>query len=161
MLPTTQTADNTLTPPRFAYSSALGNFRLINFQNSTENILPTYVLVAQIYSDTGQRIVNWAAGNVVLPTPDQDQQITWNANAQQLGRGANTIKLDGGTGNMTVPGTLSVTGAVTLGASGQSGQIASVSVDHAIILRGDTTNPALNYAIMPGDTCAFIEYGGI
>ena len=96
MLPTTQTVDNALTPPRFAYSSAPGNFRLINFQNSSENILPTYVLVAQIYSDAGQRVVNWAAGNVALPTPDQDQSITWNANAQQLGRGANKIQLDGG-----------------------------------------------------------------
>ena len=76
VLPTTQTADNTVTPPRFTYSSAPGNFRLITFQNSTENILPTYVLVAQIFSDPGQRVVNWAAGNVVLPIPDQDQQIT-------------------------------------------------------------------------------------
>ncbi|MGV2337240.1 MAG UNVERIFIED_CONTAM: hypothetical protein LVR18_25170 [Planctomycetaceae bacterium] len=92
-----------LTPPRFTYSSAPGNFRLINFQNSTENILPTYVLVAQIFSDAGQRVVNWAAGNVVLPTPDQDQSITWNANAQQLGRGANKIQLDGGTGTCDSP----------------------------------------------------------
>ena len=55
VLPTTQTADNLVTPPRFTYSSAPGNFRLINFQNSSENILPTYVLVAQIYPDTGHR----------------------------------------------------------------------------------------------------------
>jgi hypothetical protein len=61
------------------------------------------VLVAQIFSDTGQRVVNWAAGNVVLPTPDQDQSITWNANTQQLGRGANKIQLDGGTGNVDSP----------------------------------------------------------
>ena len=61
VLPTTQTADNTLTPPRFSYSSAPGNFRLINFQNSSKNTLPTYVLVAQIYSDTGRRVVNRAA----------------------------------------------------------------------------------------------------
>ena len=122
------------------------------------------MLVAQIFSDPGQRVVNWAAGNVALPTPDQDQHITWNANTQQLGRGANKIQLDGGMGNVSIPGTLSVgstIGAVTLGTSGQAGQIAGVSVDHAIILRGDTTNTTLNYAIMPGDTCAFIEYGGI
>ena len=73
------------------------------------------MLVAQIYSDTGQRVVNWAAGNVVLPTPDQDQQITWNANTQQLGRGANEIQLDGGAGNVNIPGTLSVTGSTTCG----------------------------------------------
>ena len=49
VLPTTQTFDGTLTPARHAYSSAPGNFRLITYQNSSENILPTYVLVAQIY----------------------------------------------------------------------------------------------------------------
>ena len=56
--------------------------------NSSENILPTYVLVAQMYSDTRQRVVNSLAGNVVLPTPDQDQQITWNAITQELGMGS-------------------------------------------------------------------------
>ena len=124
--------------------------------------------------------MNWAAGNVVLPTPDQDQQITWNANTQQLGRGANKIQLDGGTGNVNIPGTLSVTGSttcgalsstslqvstagigtITMGGANQSGQIAGMSIDHAIILRGDTTTPALNYSITSGDTCAFIENGG-
>ena len=171
-----QTADNALTPPRFTYSSAPGNFRLINFQNSSENILPT-LLVAQIYSDTGQRVVNWAAGNVVLPTPDQDQSITWNANAQQLGRGANKIQLDGGSGNVTVPGTLSVTGSTTcaslsstslqvgtagigtstMGSSNQTGQIVGVYIDHAILLRGDMTTAALNHSITPGSTCAFVR----
>ena len=97
VLPTTQTADNALTPPRFTYSSAPGNFRLITYLNSSEDILPTYVLVAPMFSDPGQCVVNWAAGNVVLPTPDQDQSITWKANTQQLGRGANKIQLDGGT----------------------------------------------------------------
>jgi hypothetical protein len=40
----------------------------------------------------------------VLPIPDSGQQIQWGSNAQQLGRGANKIVLDGGTGNVTIPG---------------------------------------------------------
>ena len=112
------------------------------------------MLVAFINADGANKVVKWQAGSVVLPVPDGGQQITWNANSQQVGQGANKISLDGGTGNVNIPG------SVTVGVSGQSGQITGVSVDHAIILRGDTTNPTLNYAIIPGDTCAFIEYGG-
>ena len=36
VLPTTQTTDNALTPPRFTYSSAPGNFRLITYLNSSK-----------------------------------------------------------------------------------------------------------------------------
>ena len=66
-------------------------------------------------------------------------------------------------GLVTIPGALQVgsaIGTVTVGGAGQSGQITGVSVDHAILLRGDTTTASLNYTITPGDTCAFIEYGG-
>ena len=62
VLPTTQTTENTLTPPRFSYGTVPGNFRLITFLNGSENILPTYVLAAQIYSDAGQRVVKWGGG---------------------------------------------------------------------------------------------------
>ena len=82
---------------------------------------------------------------------------------QQLGRGANKLSLDGGTGNVNIPGALTVgtgTGVLTLGASLNSDHVVGVSVDHAIILRGDTTSTVMNYAITPGDTCCFIEYGG-
>ena len=47
-----------------------------------------------------------------------------------------------------------------MGGAKQAGQIAGISIGHAIILRGDTTTQALNYSITPGDRCAFIEYGG-
>ena len=112
--------------------------------------------VAQIYSDTGQRVANWAAGNVVLPTPDQDQSITWNANTQQLGRGANKIQLDGGTGNVNIPGTLSVTGAAAVGGltstndvtittgANSYGRVMSTDQYHAMILRGDITYTSPN-----------------
>jgi hypothetical protein len=36
------------------------------------------VLVAQIYSDAGQRVVNWAAGNVAIPVPNDGQSSTKN-----------------------------------------------------------------------------------
>jgi hypothetical protein len=45
----------------------------------------------------------------VLPIPATDQQIQWGGTLQQLGRGASKITLDGGTGNVSVPGVLSVT----------------------------------------------------
>ena len=73
------------------------------------------------------------------------------ADAQQLGRGAKKIQLDGGAGNVNIPGTLSVTGSttcgslsstslqvstagigsITMGGANQSGQIAGASIDHA------------------------------
>ena len=82
---------------------------------------------------------------------------------QQLGRGANKIVLDGASGSATAPGNLAVgsgIGRITAGTSGAAAQISGVSVDHAIILRGDTTNASMDYMITPGDTCCFIEYGG-
>jgi hypothetical protein len=49
---------------------------------------------------------------------------------------------------------------LTLGGSLTSGHVVGVSIDHSIILRGDTTTANMNYMITPGDTCCFIEYGG-
>ena len=51
-------------------------------------------------------------------------------------------------------------GVLTLGTPGTSGHVVGVSLDHSIILRGDTTNPSMNYSITPVDSCAFIEFGG-
>ena len=64
---------------------------------------------------------------------------------------------------MSIPGALNVgsaAGVLTLGMPGTSGHVVGVSIDHSIILRGDTTNPSMNYAITPGDTCSFIEFAG-
>ena len=116
-----------------------------------------------VYKRQGQALVKWQPGSVVLPLPDNGQQIQWGSNVQQLGRGANKLSLDGGTGNANIPGFLSVgngTGRITAGTSGNTGQICGVSTDHAILLRGDTTSTDINYAITSGDTCCFIEYGG-
>jgi hypothetical protein len=108
--------------------------------------------------------LKWLPGAVALPLPDNGQQIQWGSNAQQLGRGASKLSLDGGTGNVNIPGALTVggagTGVLTLGGSLTSGHVVGVSIDHAIILRGDTTTANMNYMITPGDTCCFIEYGG-
>ena len=51
--------------------------------------------------------------------------------------------------------------SMTVGAGGTAGRVVGVSVDHAMILRGDATgilNP--EYTITPGDVCSFIEWGG-
>ena len=98
-----------------------------------------------------------------VPIPDSGHQIQWGSNVQQLGRGASKLTMDGGAGNVNIPGALSVgttTGVLTLGTPLTSGHVVGVSVDHAIILRGDTTTANMNYMITPGDTCCFIEYGG-
>jgi hypothetical protein len=57
------------------------------------------------------RSSKWLPGGVALPLPDDGQQIQWGSNVQQLGRGASKIVLDGGTGNVTMPGVLTVSGA--------------------------------------------------
>ena len=118
--------------------------------------------LATLNTDAGSTL-KWLPGAVALPLPDNGQQIQWGNTVQQLGRGAFKLSLDGGTGNANIPGALSVgfgTGRITAGTSGNAGQICGVSVDHAILLRGDTTTADMNYAITPGDTCCFIEYGG-
>ena len=131
------------------------------------------MLVAQIFSDPGQRVVNWAAGNVVLPTPDQDQQITWNANTQQLGRGANKIQLDDGTGNVSIPGSLTVTGSATMGGltttndivintnpGNNCGRVIGGNPTHAIVLRGDAEGGE-PYTINPSICSTWVEWNGI
>ena len=168
VLPTTQTTNTTLNPPRYAFGTVTSNFRLITYLNSTENVQPSYVLVAHIFTDAGQAVVKWHAGNVAIPIPNENQQITWNANSQQLGRGANKITLDGGTGNVSVPGTLTVSGVTTTddvvineNPSDPYGRLTGPNKSHAIILRGDATSVgATAYAITPGGSTAFIDNGG-
>ena len=145
------------------FATVVGNFRIITFSNTIENVEPHWVLLAVINTDTNQALVKWQAGNVVLPLPDNGQQIQWGSNVQQLGRGASKLSLDGATCNANIPGALTVgtgTGVLTVGAPGTSGHVVGVSVDHSIILRGDTTTANMNYMITPGDACCFIEYGG-
>ena len=147
-------------------STLVGNFRVISTLNTVDNIDPSWVLLAVLNTDASQALVKWQAGGVVLPLPDNGQQIQWGSNAQQLGRGANKLSLDGVTGNVNIPGSLSVgatIGTLTLGsASGDhAGQIIGQSSDHAILLRGDTTSTTIpNYAITPGAVCSFLEWGG-
>ena len=133
--------------------SVQANLNLIHFQNTNWAPKHNWVLLAVLNGDSVSGAVKWLPGSTLIPTPTSGNTITWSPNSQQLGRGSSKIILDGGTGNVAVPG------SVTVGT--ETGLIAGVSVDHAILLRGDTTNPTLNYNIMPGDTCAFIEYGGI
>ena len=49
----------------------------------------------------------------MLPIPDSGQQITWRSKVQQLGRGANKIVQDGGTGNINAPGDCMAGSALT------------------------------------------------
>ena len=150
-------------PTGSANPSQPGQFRVVQYLSTTETPAPNWVLICVAFTDAGQQVIRWQAGSIVLPIPDAGNQIQWGSTLQQLGRGANKLSLDGATGNANVPGALTVgtgTGVLTLGGSLTSGHVVGVSADHAIILRGDTTNPSMNYSITPGDTCCFIEYGG-
>ena len=146
-----------------ANASQPGQSRVVLYQSTTETPAPYWVLICVTVTDAGQQVIRWQAGSVALPIPDSGQQIQWGSTVQQLGRGASKLTLDGGTGNVTIPGALrvgSTTGVLTLGAPLTSGHVVGVSVDRSIILRGDTTNTSMNYSITPGDSCAFIEFGG-
>ena len=105
-------------------------------------------------------------------TPDQDQQITRNTNTQQLGEGANKIQLDGGTGNVSVPGSLTVTGAARVGGltttndvvittgANSYGRVMSTDQYHAMILRGDINYNATNYTVNGGQAVTkFVQFG--
>jgi hypothetical protein len=61
----------------------------------------------------------------VLPIPESGQQIQWGGNTLQLGRGASKIVLDGGTGNVTIPGDTSA-GRIVSRASGSFGTVRCV-----------------------------------
>ena len=89
-------------------ASQPAQFRVVNFQNTTETPGPNWVLICATFTDAGQQVIRWQAGGVVLPLPETGQQIQWGNNAQQLGRCANKIILDGGTGNATIAGDLFV-----------------------------------------------------
>ena len=86
-------------------ASQPGQFRVVAFQSTTETPGPSWVLNCVASTDAGQQVIRWQAGSVALPIPDGGQRIQWGSNVQQLGRGANKIVLDGGTGNVTIPGT--------------------------------------------------------
>jgi hypothetical protein len=131
------------------------------------------VLVAFINADGANKVVKWQAGSVVLPVPDGDQQITWNANSQQVGQGANKIQLDGGTGNVSIPGSLSVTGAATVGGltttndvmittgANAYGRVMSTDQYHAMILRGDIIYNPPNYTVNGAQAVTtFVQFGG-
>ena len=72
-------------------STLVGNFRVISTLNTVDNIDPSWVLLAVLNTDASQALVKWQAGGVVLPPPDNGQQIQWGSNAPQLGRGATKI----------------------------------------------------------------------
>jgi hypothetical protein len=44
-------------------ASVPGNLRIVTYLNTTENIQPNYVLLAQIFTDSGQASVKWQAGS--------------------------------------------------------------------------------------------------
>ena len=117
-----------------ANASHPGQFRVAIYQSTTETPCPNWVLICVAFTDAGQQVIRWQAGSVVLPIPDSGQQIQWGGNVQQLGRGANKIVLDGGTGNVTIPGDLIANVGPQLT---RYGRIICEDQYHAIILRGD------------------------
>ena len=82
-------------------STLVGNFRVISTLNTVDNIDPSWVLLAVLNTDASQALVKWQAGGVVLPLPDNGQQIQWGSNVQQLGRGATKLSLDGSTATVS------------------------------------------------------------
>ena len=90
------------------FTTPVRNFRTVPFLNTIENIEPNWVLLAALNTDTSQAVVKWQAGGVVLPLPEDGQQIQWGSN---LGRGASKIVLDGGTGRASFPGVVRATQA--------------------------------------------------
>jgi hypothetical protein len=78
VLPTTQTTDTNLSPPRFNYGSVPGNFRLITYLNSSENI------TTRICAGGADLLGRWSAsrelggGNVAIPVPNDGQSSTKN-----------------------------------------------------------------------------------
>jgi hypothetical protein len=78
---------------------------------------------------------------------------------QQLGRGANKIVLDGGTGNATIPGDLFVNAGGSL--PSRYGRVICEDQYHAMILRGDIDYTAPNYTITGGQAVTtFVQFGG-
>ena len=99
-----------------------------------------------------------AGGLGRLPIPDSGQQIQWGSNVQQLGRGANKIVLDGGTGNVSIPGDLFVNAGPQLT---RYGRINCEDQYHAMILRGDITYSQPNYTVTGGQAVTtFVQFGG-
>ena len=140
-------------------STLVGNFRVISTLNTVDNIDPSWVLLAVLNTDASQALVKWQAGGVVLPLPDNGQQIQWGSNAQQLGRGANKIVLDGGTGNATISGDLFVNAGGSL--PSRYGRVICEDQYHAMILRGDINYTAPNYTITGGQAVTtFVQFGG-
>ena len=78
------------------------------------------------------------------------------SNALQLGRGANKIVLDGGTGNVNAPGDCMVGSATTQ----QYGRLGH-NVNHAILFRGLTTSGfGSSYTVTAAVCTTFDEWGG-
>jgi hypothetical protein len=142
-----------------SFSTLVGNFRVVSYLSTVDNIDPSWVLLAVLNTDASQALVKWQAGGVVLPLPDNGQQIQWDSNAQQLGRGANKIVLDGGTGNATISGDLFVNAGGSL--PSRYGRVICEDQYHAMILRGDINYTAPNYTITGGQAVTtFVQFGG-
>ena len=131
-------------PTGSTFTSQPGQFRVVSFQSTTESPGPNWVLICITFTDAGQQVIRWQAGSVVLPIPDSGQQIQWGSNALQLGRGAQKIVLDGGTGNVSAPGECMVGSVAHL--FGRVGH----NTNHAVTFRGDTTGIGTNYTTTQG-----------
>ena len=123
------------------------------------------MLLAVLNWDIVSGAVKWLPGATLIPTPTSGNTITWSPNSQQLGRGANKITMDGGTGNVTIPGTVTTNNDVVINEFDSSGRVYGrvMSADrfHAIILRGDIDNVANNYTIAGQQpVTTFLQYGG-
>jgi hypothetical protein len=91
ILPTTQ----------LAHFSQPNNFRLLSY-NSTQAPAPNWILLATRFNDPGATTIKWLPGEVTLPIPDENQQLQWNANLTQLGRGVSSrITLNGSNGSVS------------------------------------------------------------
>ena len=95
-------------PTASANTQFLNNFRVITSTNTTTDLDSRWMALATLNTDANPTL-KWLPGAVVLPLPDNGQQIQWGSNVQQLGRGASKLTLDGGTGNVNVPGVLTIT----------------------------------------------------
>ena len=72
-------------------------FRVVNFQTTTETPGPNWVLICATFTDSGQLVIRWQAGGVALPTPDIRQSHQSGSTPPPLGaRGVHRVS-DGST----------------------------------------------------------------
>ena len=154
-------------PTTSSFNSLPGQFRVVSYLNTIEVPAPNWVFICGAFTDPGQQVIRWQPGSVVLPIPSDGHQIQWGGNSLQLGRGANKLSLDGGTGNAAIPGVLTLNNDLNIsnfvaneGATAY-GRLRSVDQYHAVILRGDINYTAPNYTVTGGQNCTcFVQFGG-